>query len=185
MYILVRVFALPFHYSLSVGAHAHGGACSEPSLWTLAKNRKMEIFPWLSNIYRWRICTFARKLISWSSNYMFFLKLNLHSFYMALSSLVWDASATMIDFPLENAINMRSVWTAWFQFWGKQNLLHIDVPFFRNILNVQHRIEWVHLDRLKKNIKMQWHLVIAFCVPSYLTPKIFGHRFAFECGFLF
>ncbi len=69
---------------------------------------------------------------------------------MALGSLVWDASATMIDVPLENAINMCSVWTAWFQFWGKQHHLHIDVFFFRYILNVQHRIEWVQLDRLKK-----------------------------------
>ncbi len=66
---------------------------------------------------------------------MFFSKLNLHSFDMALGSLVWDASATMIDVPLENAINMRSVWTAWSQFWGKQQHLHIDVLFFRNILN--------------------------------------------------
>ncbi len=32
---------------------------------------------------------------------------------------------------------MRSVWMAWFQFWGKQHLLHIDVLFFRNIVNVQ------------------------------------------------
>ncbi len=51
----------------------------------------------------------------------------------------------MIDVPLENAINMRSVWTAWFQFWGK-----------RNIVNAQ----------AKKTIKMQRHLVIAFCVPD-------------------
>ncbi len=58
---------------------------------------------------------------------------------------MWDASATMIDVPLENAINMRSVWTAWFQFWGK-----------RNIVNAQ----------AKKTIKMQRHLVIAFCVPK-------------------
>ncbi len=65
---------------------------------------------------------------------------NLHELYMALGSLVWDASATMINVPLENAINMRSVWTAWFQFWGKQHLLHIDILFFHNILNVQHRI---------------------------------------------
>ncbi len=28
---------------------------------------------------------------------MFFLKLNLHEFDMALGSLVWDASAMMID----------------------------------------------------------------------------------------
>ncbi len=70
---------------------------------------------------------------------------------MALGSLVWDASATVIDVPLENAINMHSVWTAWFQFWGKEHLLHIDVLFFRNILYVQHRIEWVQLDRLKKH----------------------------------
>ncbi len=68
---------------------------------------------------------------------------------MSLGSLVWDASAAIIDVP-QNAINMRSVWTAWFQFWGKQ-LLRIDVLFFRNILNVQHRIEWVQLDGLKKH----------------------------------
>ncbi len=37
---------------------------------------------------------------------------------------MWDASATMIDVPLENAINMRSVWTTWLQFWGKQHLLN-------------------------------------------------------------
>ncbi len=68
---------------------------------------------------------------------------------MSLGSLVWDASATMIDVLLENTINMHSVWTAWLQFWGKQHLLHIDVLFFRYILNVQHRIEWVQLDSLK------------------------------------
>ncbi len=79
---------------------------------------------------------------------------------MVLCSLVWDASATMIDVPLENAINMRSVWTAWFQFWGKQHHLHIDVPFFGNIVNVTAK---------KKSIKIQRHLVIAFCVPSFLT----------------
>ncbi len=56
----------------------------------------------------------------------------------------------MIDVPLENAINMRSVWTSWFQFWGKQHLLHIDVLFFHYILNVQHRIEWVQLDKQKQ-----------------------------------
>ncbi len=43
----------------------------------------------------------------------------------------------MIDVPLENAINMRSVWMAWLQFWGKQHLLHIDVLFFHNIVNVE------------------------------------------------
>ncbi len=69
---------------------------------------------------------------------------------MASGSLVWDASATMIDVPLENAINICSVWTAWFQFWGTQHLLHIDVLFFYNILNVQHCIEWVQLEKLKK-----------------------------------
>ncbi len=73
---------------------------------------------------------------------------------MALGSLVWDASATMKDVPLENSINMHSLWTAWFQFWGKQHL-HINVFFFRNILNVQHRIEWVQLDRLKKSFKIR------------------------------
>ncbi len=48
---------------------------------------------------------------------------------MALGSLVWDASATMIDVPLENAVNMCSVWTAWFQFWGKPHL-HIFPQYF-------------------------------------------------------
>ncbi len=70
---------------------------------------------------------------------------------MVLGSLVWDVSAMMKDIPLENAMNMRSVWTAWFQFLGKQHLLHIDVLVLCNILNVQHRIEWVQLDRLKKH----------------------------------
>ncbi len=87
---------------------------------------------------------------------MFFLKLNLYEFDMALGSVMWDTSAMMIDVPLENAINMRSVWKAWFQFWGKQHLLEkmlmfIDVLVFRNILNMQHRThECVQLDRLKK-----------------------------------
>ncbi len=34
MYILVRVITLLFHWAL------RGGACSEPSLWSLAENRK-------------------------------------------------------------------------------------------------------------------------------------------------
>ncbi len=100
---------------------------------------------------------------------------------MALGSLVWDASATMIDVPLENAINMRSVWTAWFQFWGKpKQLLQIDVLFFRNILNVQHRIEWDQLDRLKKkhwNATTPHHRILCAKVPD-------GHL-KFECGFYF
>ncbi len=79
----------------------------------------------------------------------------------------------MIDVPLENAINMRSVWMAWFQFWGKQHL-HIDVLFFRNILNVQHRIEWVQLDRQKKqalkyNDPSSSHFV---CQAAWRTLKI-------------
>ncbi len=87
---------------------------------------------------------------------------------MSLGSLVWDASATMID--------VRSVWTAWFQFWGKQHHLHIDVLFFCNILNVQHRIE---LDRQKKkSIQMQRHLVIVG-QAAWPTPKIQMQRFAF------
>ncbi len=93
--------------------------------------------------------------------------LNLRELYMSLGSLVWDASATMI----ENALNMCSVWTAWFQFWGKQHLLHIDVLFFHNIVNVQHHIEWVQLDRIKKSIKMQRHLVIAKLPDAHLQFK--------------
>ncbi len=50
---------------------------------------------------------------------------------------VRDASATVIDVFIENAINMCSVWTAWFQSWRKQHLLRIDVLFFCNILNEQ------------------------------------------------
>ncbi len=76
-----------------------------------------------------------------------------------LWALLCETRVQRWDVPLENAINMRSVWTAWFQFWGKKPLLYIDVLFFRNILNVLHRIEWVQLDKLKK----QQHLVIAFC----------------------
>ncbi len=66
-------------------------------------------------------------------------------------SLLRDASAMLIDVPLENAQNMRSVWTAWFQFWHKHNL-RIDVLFFCSILNEQ-RIQWVQLDGLKKSLK--------------------------------
>ncbi len=92
----------------------------------------------------------------------------------------------MIDVPLENAINMRSVWTTRFQFWGKQHHLHIDVLFFRNILNVQHRIEGVQLDRQKKSIKKQQHIVIVFCVPSCLTDTYnLNAAFKFEYLFLF
>ncbi len=112
---------------------------------------------------------------------MFFLKLNLHEFYMVLGSHVWDASATMIDVPVENAINMHSVWTAWFQFWGEQHLLHIVVLFLRNILNVQHRIEWVKKNALKCNDTSSSHFV---CQAAWRTPKIWMQRFAFECGFL-
>ncbi len=90
----------------------------------------------------------------------------------------------MIDVPLENAINMRSVWMACFQFWGKQHL-HIDVLFFRYILNVQHRIEWVQLDKLiKKALKCNdtssSHLV---CQAAWRTPKIWMQRFAFNMDF--
>ncbi len=49
MYILVRV-ALIFHCALCLMLKR-----SETSLWSLAESLKMEIFPWLSNIYRWRI----------------------------------------------------------------------------------------------------------------------------------
>ncbi len=44
------------------------------------------------------------------------------------AALVRDMSATVIDVPLENVQNMRSVWTAWFQFWRKQHL-RIDILF--------------------------------------------------------
>ncbi len=97
---------------------------------------------------------------------------------MYLGSRVWDASATMIDVPLENAINMRSVWTAWFQFWAK-HLLHIDVLFFRNILNVQHRIEWVQLDRLKKKV-----LQNETSLHRILCAKLPDRHLKFDCSVL-
>ncbi len=67
---------------------------------------------------------------------------------------------------------------AWFQFWGKQHLLHIDVLSPRNILNVQHRIEWVQLDRQKKkNITMTpRHRILCAKLPD-------GHL-KFECSVL-
>ncbi len=72
---------------------------------------------------------------------------------------------------------MRSVWTAWFQFWGKQHLLHTNVVFFRNILNVQHRIEWVQLDKLKKkkHATTPHHRILCAKLPEHLK---------FECNIL-
>ncbi len=86
---------------------------------------------------------------------------------------MWDASATTIEVPLENTINMCSVWTAWFQFWGKQHLLHIDALSFHNIVNVQHRIKWVQLDRLKKALKYNGTSSSHFvCQAAWRAPKI-------------
>ncbi len=78
-----------------------------------------------------------------------------------------DASATLIDVPVENAINMHSVWTAWFQFWRKQHL-RSHVLFSRNILNEQ---------ILKCN---DTYIVIISCVPLIKlpdAPKIRTQRF--------
>ncbi len=71
---------------------------------------------------------------------------------------------------------MRSVWTALFQFWGKQHL-HIDVLFFRNIVNLQAKEK-----ALKCNDTLSSHFV---CQAAWQTPKIWMQRFAFEYGFLF
>ncbi len=60
----------------------------------------------------------------------------------------------MIDVPLENGINALCEWLG-FSFEINNILLHIDVLVFRNILNVQQRIEWVQPERQKKGIKMQ------------------------------
>ncbi len=62
-------------------------------------------------------------------------------------TLLREASATLADIPLENVQNMRSVWTALFQFWHEH--LRIDVLFFRSILN-ELSIQWVQLGRQKK-----------------------------------
>ncbi len=106
-------------------------------------------------------------------------------------TLVRDASATVIDVPLENAQNMHSVWTAWFQFWRKQHHLRIDVLFFHSILNEQ-CIQWVQLDRLKnKALKFndtnlhRHRISCATDKAACRTPKIWMQRFAFKCGFLF
>ncbi len=90
---------------------------------------------------------------------------------------MWDASATMIDVPLENATNVRSVWTTWFQFWGKQQVLYIDYLFLRNIVNVQAKKK-----ALKCNDTSSSHLMGQ---AAWQTPKIQVQRFALECGFLF
>ncbi len=151
MYILVRVIALLFHCALSDWSafprrcvfrtkfEKFSGESQSKSLCTSDSN--IEIFPWLSNIYRWRIYL-------WN---------------------ISNASATLIDIPLENAINMCSVWTAWFQFWGKRHHLHIDVLFFPQYFEcaAPHRVGSTGQDI--KSIKMQQHLVITFCVPSCLT----------------
>ncbi len=106
------------------------------------------------------------------------------------TSLLGDTSATAIDVPLENVIHLRSVWTAWFQFWRKQHHLRINVLFFRSILNEQ-RIQWVQLDKLKKAWKCNdtyLHLHRISCATdkaAWRTPKIRMQRFAFECGFFF
>ncbi len=72
---------------------------------------------------------------------------------------------------------MRSVRTAWFQFWGK-HLLHIDVLSFHDILNVQHLIEYVQLERQKKALKCNdtSHFV---CQAAWRTPTIRMQRFAY------
>ncbi len=74
MYILVRVIALLLHCASVWRACARSAALVQWSLWSSAENlkaegsctsdSKMEIFPWLSNIYRWR-------LYLWNVSYAF------------------------------------------------------------------------------------------------------------------
>ncbi len=64
MYILVIIIALLLHCAVCL-ASMRAAVLVQWSLWCLAENRKaegpctadrkMEIFPWLSNIYRWRV----------------------------------------------------------------------------------------------------------------------------------
>ncbi len=95
-----------------------------------------------------------------------------------------DASATLIDVPLENVQNMRSVCTACFHFWCKQHNLRIDVLFFRSIVNEQ-RIQWVQLDRLKEALNcndtyLHFHRILcASDKAAWSTPKIRMQRFLF------
>ncbi len=102
---------------------------------------------------------------------MFFFKLNLHELPdMALGTFVWDASATMIDVSLENAINMRSVWAAGFQFWGKQQHLHIDVLFFPQYCECASKKKGI------KNATTPRHRILVSRLPD-------GHL-KFECSIL-
>ncbi len=70
---------------------------------------------------------------------------------------------------------------AWFQFWHKQQHLLIDILFFCSILNEQ-CIQWIQIDSLKTNIKMQWHissshLSCATDKAAWQTPQIRMQRF--------
>ncbi len=100
----------------------------------------------------------------------------------AVSSIQLFCCHILRVFSYHFAINMRSVWTAWFQFWGKQHLLHIDVLFFPQYFECAalHRVGSTGQAK-NKSIKMQRHLVIACCL---LKSKIRMQRFAFQCGFL-
>ncbi len=58
---------------------------------------------------------------------------------------------------------MHSVWTAWFKFRRKQDLLRIDVLFFHNILNEQHSSAASSGFKIKILIGMQFlHLNMDF-----------------------
>ncbi len=60
-----------------------------------------------------------------------------------------NTSATLIDVPLENAqICVLCEWLG--SSFYINNILHINVLFFRSILNEQ-LIQWVQLDWLKKH----------------------------------
>ncbi len=52
MYILIRVIALQFHCALSVWRAFSRGSQIKSSC---TSDSKLDIFPWLSNIYRWII----------------------------------------------------------------------------------------------------------------------------------
>ncbi len=87
---------------------------------------------------------------------------------MALGSLVRDASATMIDFPLENAIICILCERLGFSFEVNNifcRLRYLFPQYFE--CAAPHQVGSTGQAK-EKSIKMQRHLIIAFCVPSCL-----------------
>ncbi len=91
------------------------------------------------------VCTFASKLVSWSGNYMIFFKLNLdHGFGLSRVRRECNADRCPSRKCNEHAFRVSS-------FEVNRIFSSLMFSFLSYILNVQHRIEWVQLDRLNKH----------------------------------